>query len=69
MYKQKTLAFGLILIMGIFLLLPGCKPKNAPSKSLVNKNIPSSQRRVDVFMDSYSQARLWGIRQVRVYIL
>lgn len=41
MYKQKTLAFGLILIMGIFLLLPGCKPKNAPSKSLVNKNIPS----------------------------
>ena len=25
--------------------------------------------RVDVFMDSYSQARLWGIRQVRVYIL
>jgi uncharacterized protein YabE (DUF348 family) len=25
--------------------------------------------RVDVFMDSYSQARLWGVRQVRVYIL
>jgi len=25
--------------------------------------------RIDVFMDSYSQAMLWGIRQVRVYIL
>lgn len=25
--------------------------------------------RVDVFMESYSQARLWGVRRVRVYIL
>jgi len=25
--------------------------------------------RVDVFMDSYSQARLWGVRRVRVYVL
>jgi Uncharacterized protein conserved in bacteria len=25
--------------------------------------------RVDVFMNSYSQARLWGIRRVRVYVL
>jgi len=40
MYKQKTLAFGLILIMGIFFLLPGCKPKNAPSGSLISKNTP-----------------------------
>jgi len=25
--------------------------------------------RIDVFMDSYSQARRWGVRQVRVYVL
>ncbi|GAB6275215.1 MAG: hypothetical protein STSR0004_20800 [Peptococcaceae bacterium] len=47
MGKQVTLTFTLILITlvtAIFLLLPGCKPKNAPSKSLVNKNIPSPHK-------------------------
>ena len=40
MDKQKVLAFGLILIMSFFLLLPGCKPKGVPAGKLSGKNTP-----------------------------